>query len=95
MMITFWYCSAMDIKSYISIEKSRAAVLADAIGSTVAYIKHLAAGRKRCGESLAIEIEKYTHGEIRCEELRPDVDWAYLRGTAKTIATVSSSVPSA
>lgn len=26
-------------------------------------------------------IEKLTGGEIRCEMLRPDVDWAYLRGT--------------
>lgn len=29
----------------------------------------------------AIQIEKITGGKIRCEELRPDVDWAYLRGT--------------
>ncbi|MCW5600431.1 helix-turn-helix domain-containing protein [Nitrosomonas sp.] len=27
------------------------------------------------------EIEKATLGAVRCEELRPDVDWAYLRGT--------------
>jgi DNA-binding transcriptional regulator YdaS (Cro superfamily) len=25
------------------------------------------------------EIEKATGGAVRCEELRPDVDWAYLR----------------
>ena len=24
-------------------------------------------------------IERLTDGEVRCEELRPDVDWAYLR----------------
>lgn len=29
-----------------------------------------------------IAIEKVTGGEVRCEHLRPDVDWAYLRGTA-------------
>lgn len=28
-----------------------------------------------------IEIERATHGAVRCEELRPDVDWAYLRAT--------------
>lgn len=27
------------------------------------------------------EIEKATSGAVTCEELRPDVDWAYLRGT--------------
>lgn len=26
-------------------------------------------------------IEKATDGAVRCEELRPDVDWAYLRAT--------------
>lgn len=25
------------------------------------------------------EIERLTHGAVRCEDLRPDVDWAYLR----------------
>lgn len=26
-------------------------------------------------------IERATNGAVRCEDLRPDVDWAYLRGT--------------
>jgi DNA-binding transcriptional regulator YdaS (Cro superfamily) len=26
-------------------------------------------------------IEKATAGAVRCEDLRPDVDWAYLRAT--------------
>lgn len=31
------------------------------------------------------EIEKLTNGAVRCEDLRPDVDWSYLRGTAQTL----------
>ena len=27
-------------------------------------------------------IERATKGAVRCEDLRPDVDWAYLRGTS-------------
>lgn len=27
-------------------------------------------------------IERATNGAVRCEDLRPDVDWAYLRGTS-------------
>lgn len=27
-------------------------------------------------------IEKATRGCVRCEELRPDVDWSYLRSTS-------------
>jgi DNA-binding transcriptional regulator YdaS (Cro superfamily) len=26
-------------------------------------------------------IERLTSGEVKCEELRPDVDWAYLRAS--------------
>jgi len=32
-------------------------------------------------------IERATKGAVRCEELRPDVDWAYLRGTAQPAET--------
>ena len=32
------------------------------------------------------EIEKATKGAVRCEDLRPDVDWAYLRGTKRKAA---------
>lgn len=28
-----------------------------------------------------IPIERMTSGAVRCEDLRPDVDWAYLRAT--------------
>ncbi len=31
-------------------------------------------------------IERATAGAVTCEDLRPDVDWAYLRGTAKEAA---------
>jgi DNA-binding transcriptional regulator YdaS (Cro superfamily) len=31
-------------------------------------------------------IERATSGAVRCEDLRPDVDWAYLRGTKKKAA---------
>lgn len=27
------------------------------------------------------DIERATNGAVRCEDLRPDVDWAYLRAT--------------
>lgn len=27
-------------------------------------------------------LERVTNGAVRCEDLRPDVDWAFLRGNA-------------
>lgn len=34
----------------------------------------------------AIQIEKVTDRKVTCEDLRPDVDWSYLRGTERKIA---------
>lgn len=34
-------------------------------------------------------IERATCGAVVCEDLRPDVDWAYLRGTEKREAEVA------
>jgi DNA-binding transcriptional regulator YdaS (Cro superfamily) len=36
------------------------------------------AGRKRPSVELCIVIERASKGVVRCESLRPDVDWAYL-----------------
>ncbi len=35
--------------------------------------------RKRLPAERCIEIEKALLGAIRCEEMRPDIDWGYLR----------------
>ncbi len=52
-------------------------------GTTIGYLrKALAVKGARIGESLCIAIERESDGTVRCEDLRPDVDWAYLRGTA-------------
>ena len=29
--------------------------------------------------SLCIKVDRESGGVVRCEDLRPDVDWAYLR----------------
>lgn len=36
-------------------------------------------------------VERATNGAVRCEDLRPDVDWAYLRGTAKPETPVDAA----
>lgn len=33
-------------------------------------------------------IERLTGGQVRCEDLRPDVDWAYLRATDCPVAAL-------
>ena len=46
------------------------------------YLYQVLTGRKKGTAELCIQIEKATSGAVRCEDLRPDVDWAYLRGTS-------------
>lgn len=47
--------------------------------TTYGHLRNVAYGQKPCGESLAINVERESAGVIRCEMLRPDVDWAVLR----------------
>lgn len=54
--------------------------------TTWGFLKLVAYGHRRAGESLAINIDRESAGQVTCEELRPDVDWAYLRQSLKRAA---------
>jgi len=60
--------------------------LAAQVGTSAAYLWQIAYKQRRCNESMAIEIEKASKGAVRVEDLRPDVDWAYIRSSAQSIA---------
>ena len=71
----------MNLKTYLSGKRGRATSLARHIGvSPVAIHQWAYRPDKRVPAERCPEIEKATSGEVTCEELRPDVDWAYLRG---------------
>lgn len=46
------------------------------------HLRNVAYGQKPCAPELAIRVERESGRAVRCETLCPDVDWAYLRGTA-------------
>lgn len=52
-------------------------------GTSLGYLRKAISTGQKLRESLVIDIEKESFGEVRCEQLRSDVDWAYLRGTRK------------
>ena len=54
--------------------------------TTVGQLKQVAGKHRRAGESLAINIERESAGAVKCEELRPDVDWAYLRASTEPVS---------
>lgn len=73
----------MDLKTYLfGLPMDRRVKFAERCGTTYAHLRNVSYGQKPCGESLAINVERESGGAVRCEGLRPDVDWAYLRGTS-------------
>ena len=65
---------------YLSMPIEQRECFAARCGTTLGQLRNVAYGRQ-CGEALAINIERESLGAVRCEDLRPDVDWGYLRGT--------------
>lgn len=55
---------------------------AAACGTSLGYLRKAISAGQMLGEGLVINIDRESAGKVRCEDLRPDVDWAYLRGTA-------------
>lgn len=55
--------------------------LATALGVTKAAVWQWKDDGRQVPAEHCPHIERLTNGVVRCEELRPDVDWAYLRKT--------------
>ena len=71
----------MDFKKYLfSLDMADRQLFADRCDTTVGHLRNVAYGRT-CGEKLAVDIERESNGAVRCEDLRPDVEWAYLRAS--------------
>lgn len=61
-------------------------VFAKRCNTSFQHLKNIAydkKGIKFANETLCINIERESGGKVRCETLRPDVDWAVLRNTKK------------
>lgn len=56
--------------------------LADAMGVTPAVVSQYLSGLRHVPPDRCIQIEAATSGAVRCEDLRPDIPWGVLRGTA-------------
>lgn len=75
----------MELKTFLetmSLEQRDA--FAARCGTSAGHLRNISYGYKPCGEKLAIDIERESDGAVQCEKLRPDVDWAYLRSTARS-----------
>jgi DNA-binding transcriptional regulator YdaS (Cro superfamily) len=46
--------------------------------TSLSYLRKAISREQKLGERLVIAIERESGGAVRCEQLRPDVDWKYL-----------------
>ncbi|KAF1049705.1 transcriptional regulator [Xylophilus sp.] len=71
----------MNLRTYIDRQRGRAAALGRALEVAPVLISQWANNTRPIPAERCPTIEKATGGAVTCEELRPDVDWAYLRGS--------------
>lgn len=70
------------LRSYLkSLDAREKDVFTQACKTSLNYLRRAISTKSRLGEGLVIRIEKASAGAIKCEELRPDVDWQYFRST--------------
>lgn len=75
----------MELSKFLS-QRNAVIDLARAVGVAPAVVSQWKNGVRRVPSGRCPAIERATNGAVRCEDLRPDVDWAYLRGTNKEAA---------
>lgn len=71
----------MNLRTYIDQKRGMAAYLARLLGVSQTLISQWASGHRPIPAERCPEIEKATSASVTCEEMRPDVDWPYLRGS--------------
>lgn len=69
----------MDLSTYLSDRSNKE--LAQAVGVSQVIVSQWKTGARQVPAERCPDIERATTGQVRCEDLRPDVDWAYLRAT--------------
>ncbi|MBX9936140.1 MAG: helix-turn-helix domain-containing protein [Burkholderiaceae bacterium] len=51
--------------------------------TSVGYLRKAVCNGQRLGEILCLHIDTHSRGEVKCESLRPDIDWSLLLNWAK------------
>lgn len=73
----------MELLDYIRpLDKGARAELASRCKMSPGQLEHIAWRRRRANAAHAVLIERETDRVVRCETIRPDVDWQYIRSTA-------------
>lgn len=73
----------MNLKTYLSQKRGMASELSRELQISPVLISQWATGSRPVPAERCLDIEKATDAQVTCEEMRPEVDWSYLRGTTK------------
>jgi DNA-binding transcriptional regulator YdaS (Cro superfamily) len=76
------------LKYLNSLEKEARAAYAAACGTTEGYLRKAVSRDQKFNAELCISLERESGGAVRCEDLLPDADWAYIRSQA-VVASMS------
>lgn len=82
----------MDLKTYF--QNHSQVDLAKVLGVTPGAVNQWSSGMTTITEGRCIQIEAATGGLVRCEDLRPDVQWSVLRAKPE-LATAYATQPQA
>lgn len=74
--------AGMNLSDYLS-DRGAAKRLAADLKLSAVTISLWKTGERPVPAERCIDVEKATGGAVRCETLRPDLDWAYLRATGE------------
>lgn len=69
----------MNLSEYISTSRGKAAELAEQLGISKASVSYWASGDRLPSVENCKRIEFATAGYVRCEDLRPDLNWCHIR----------------
>lgn len=74
----------MKLLDYVNQGRGKRTDLARAIQAPTILISQWAYEQRQVPAERCPDIERATGGAVRCEDLRPDVDWSVLRGPELT-----------
>lgn len=85
----------MNLNSYISQKRGGGYLLSRALGVSSVVVSMWKTGARQVPAERCPAIERATGGLVRCEDLRPDIEWSVLRGTASNRATPAQAATDA
>lgn len=70
------------LKNYLrNLSKTDRELLAKACETSFGHLRNVGYGCSKPNAKLCIAIERETRGHIKCEELRKDIDWQWVRSS--------------